>query len=267
VELLALAPHLFRPLHEALSVPEVADTWRPRGRLVPSYEWERFLLDGLHLGAVVRTVDGHELVGLVELRDLQPTDQHAYLDVAAVPAQVGSGRVVEAVALLLDEAFARGGLWKVYLLLSEDSRERTASGLGDLLTVEAVLRGHVALQGRRQDVTVASITADELAERLARRPHLAGLAPAWRTAPSLPGPASLPGGCDRPLVDVIAEVTGREVGDLSPATPLRPAAADSLAALELLVAVESAAGRPVPDGLLASVDTVGELLGWVEALR
>lgn len=262
VELLALAPHLYRPLHEALAVPEVADTWRPRGRLVPSYEWERFLLDGLHVGAVIRSASSHELVGLVELRDLQPVDQHAYLDAAAVPAHQGSGLVAEAVALFLDEAFARGGLWKVYVLLGDDSRAATASALGDLLTVEAVLRGHVVLRGRRQDVTVASITADEFRDRLADRPDLAALAPSgWRTVPSPPA------GPGRPLAEVLARLVGPGAGDLGPDTPLRSAPADSLAALELLAAVEDAAGRPVPDDLLSTVDTVGELVGWVEALR
>lgn len=267
VELVALGPHLYRPLHEALAVPEVADTWRPRGRLVPSYEWERFLLDGLHLGAAVRSVDTGGLVGLVELRDHQPADQHAYLDVAVVPGHAGSGVVVEAVALLLDEAFARGNLWKVYALLSEDSLARVASGVGDLLTVEAVLRGHVVLRGRRQDVTVASITADELRERLSHRPDVARLADGWKTA----GPAGRTDddgrAAGRTLHDVLAQVTGRGAGDLTPGTPLRRAVPDSLAAFELLVAVEEAVGRPVPDDLLAGMDTVGDLLGWVEALR
>jgi acyl carrier protein len=262
VELLALVPHLYRPLHEALCVPEVADTWRPRGRLVPSYEWERFLLDGLHLGAVVRSASTHELVGLVELRDLQPIDRHAYLDAAAVRGHQGSGLLAEGVVLFLDEVFARGEAWKVYLLLGEGSRERVGSALGDLLTVEAVLRGHVVLQGRRQDVTVASVTADEYGERLARRPDLAALSPSgWRTV------AAPAGGAGRPLVAVLADLSGRDPADVAPDAPLRALAVDSLAALELLVAVEAAAGRPVPDDLLGTVDTVGELLGWVEALR
>lgn len=261
VDLLALAPHLYQPLHRALAVPEVADTWRPRGRLVPSYEWERFLLDGLHLGAVVRTAVDHRLVGLVELRDLQPTDQHAYLDVAAVPEYIGSGLVVEGVAQLLDEAFARGGLHKVYALLSEDSRARTESALDGLLTEEAVLRGHVVLQGRRQDVTVASITHDEFRQRLGERPDLARCSPTWRMA-------ALPiAGVDRSLTDILGEVTGRPAGEVTADTPLRGAELDSMLALELLVAVEAAAGREMPEDLLASVDTVGELLGWVEALR
>lgn len=67
-------------------------------------------------------------------RDVDPVD--GYVSAASSP-YLGSGLMVEAVALFVDEAFGRSQLRKVYMLLSERSRRAAASTLLDVLDVLA----------------------------------------------------------------------------------------------------------------------------------
>lgn len=263
VELLALSPDLYEPLYRALMVPEVANTWRPRGQYVPLAGWERFLSEGMEFAAVARNPETHELIGLVELRDVEHTDGYGYVSAAASADAVGSGLIVEAVTIFIDEAFARSQLYKVYLLLSESSRAALQGTLAEMLDVEGVLRGHVMLLGQRQDVTVASITRERFAQRVSQIPLLRSLArdAGWRLAPDA-GPQ---GG--RAVRDVLAGVADACGVAFDSTTKLADLATDSLAVLELLTAVEDEIGREVTHDFILSMGTVDDLLRWVESAR
>jgi acyl carrier protein len=256
VELVALSAALYPVLHAELLRPGVVETWRTRGRYVPANEFDAFLGTGLHHALVARRPDG-ELVGLVESRDFEPIDGYCFVSAAEAVDHQGSGLIVEAVALFLDVLFSSFPVAKAYFLLSEDARLRIRSALGTLITEEAVLGGHVRLNGRRQDVTVGSVRRDEFEARLAVHP-LARQAD-WRMVPParrVPADA----------LDRLAATLGRPLEALAPDARLTDVGLDSLGMLEVRIALEEAAGRALPDDLLAETETVGDLLGWVRSL-
>jgi acyl carrier protein len=260
VELVALSASHYPLLHAELLRPGVVETWRSRGRYIPIGEFDRFLGNGLYHGVLARRTDDHGLVGYLEARDFEPVDLHCYVSVAATVDFRGTGLIVEATALFLDVLFAGFPPRKAYLLLSDDARATLRSGLGTLLDEEAVLRGHVVLNGRVQDVTVASITREDLPRRLACHP-LARQA-RWRLldvgSGSFPSPAD---GLAR-----LAALAGCPVEELDRELRVADLGLDSLDVLELRLAMEEAAGRVLPDALVAEVRTVGDVVGWLDAL-
>ena len=257
----ALAPEHYDRLHAALTVPGPSAAWRSRGQYIPLHEWERFLTVGLALGLVAFD-DRGALVGLVEVRDHDPRDRIAYLSAAATPSFLGSGLLVEAIVLAVDEAFASLDLLKVTFILSESSVTALgADRLSELLAVEGVLRSHTHLEGRRQDVTVAAMHRAAFAEVVRRTPWLASLSDGpWRTV-DLPAGGD---GSDVLTVDRLAELLGRDVDEMTPGTPLLLEQLDSLTRLELIAELEAVRGHSIAPELLATLETVGDYLDWLE---
>lgn len=257
LELLALGPSQYAALHEALVRPSVAQYWRSRGSYVPLREWERFLTEGLHYGAVVRSVPTGALVGLVELRDYEPVDQHAYLSAAASEPHLGSGLMAEACLVALDEVFARFPLRKVYVLTTPASEAALGEVFNTVFRREGVLADHVCINGDWLDVTVGSINRDGLIDIL-RRSGMDSLAPedGWRlTAPS----------DGRTMPNILDQILPPDLRGAASSTPISDVVTDSMEALVLLIRLEDALGRPVPDELFASIETVGDLLGWMSS--
>jgi acyl carrier protein/RimJ/RimL family protein N-acetyltransferase len=262
VELLHLGPDLYEALYQGLTDPAVASTWRPRGQYIPVAGWEQFLVERMAFSAVVRSRETGSLVGFVELRDVEPTDGYGYVSAAACAGYLGSGLMVEAVTLFIDEALSRSALHKVYFLLSEHSRSALAGTLDELLEVEGVLRGHVVILGERQDVTLASISRSQFLDRLRESPLVRRLTPTggWRLLPGVDdGPPTTS------LEDIFLRVAGVPLPSVDPATELATLGLDSLAQLELVLALEDAMGHTAPEDLVSSMRTVGDLLGWRES--
>jgi RimJ/RimL family protein N-acetyltransferase len=181
VSLFGLHPSLYGPLHAELTVPEVTQAWRSRGRFVPSYELERFLTQGIHRSAVaaLRT-DPRHILGLLELLDYQPLERRGEISIATTLKFQGSGLMLEAAALFLDDCFASLRLEKIYSHLAEDSHVRLSSAFTEALSVEGTLRDYLFVGGRLQDVTIASLTRAQFA-LLVGDPALAGYSEnGWR---------------------------------------------------------------------------------------
>lgn len=113
-------------------------------------------------------------------RDVDPVD--GYVSAASSP-YLGSGLMVEAVALFVDEAFGRvpapQGVHAAFRAISPSGGVHPARRA-------RVLRGHVVLLGERQDVTVVSMSRSTFGEQIARSPGLARVAGPGDGAP---GPA------------------------------------------------------------------------------
>ncbi len=251
---------MYQVLHESLMHPAVLEAWRPRGRYVPVHEWERFLTSGLHYGAAVRTTDGSELVGLVELRDYDPTDQYGYLSAAAAPGFIGSGLMIEACSLFLDEVFSRFALRKVYVLTTDLSTPALGAGFLSIFETEGMLKEHVFINGAHRDVRIASVSRAGFCELLSSRRAASLLPPGEWQMIGTEEPNETPDVTVEPLLAAYALAEGVDFGS---ATYLADIIHDSLAQFEFLVTLEEQLGRRVPDDLFASLETVGDVLGWL----
>ena len=176
VDLLALSPDLYPALYAVLTVPDDGEARRPHGRYVATASWERVVADGMSFCAAAHARTTGELLGLIDLRSVEPADDHGYVWAAARTACIGSGLMAEAVILFIDEAFARYELDEVHVVLSEDSRLVLAGTLRDVLQSEGVLKGHPFPKGPPQDVIYASVTRDQFVKHAASNPLMRRIA-------------------------------------------------------------------------------------------
>lgn len=64
---------------------------------------------------------------------------------------------------------------------------------------------------------------------------------------------------------VIAESLGCELGAVKPEATLQELGADSLAAVELMMAMEEATGVSIEDEAMAGLKTVGDIMDYIAA--
>lgn len=163
-------------MHDALSSPAVAATWRSRGRVLSTHNFERFLTEGLEYGAVGVSVVSGELLAWLEMREYDARDRVATLGVAACGPSIGSGLAIEASLLFVDECFWQFELRKLYALLSDDAERALGVGLLEAFAArEGRMLDHVFLNGRYQDVSIWAMDAASLRTAL-RSTDLDGLA-------------------------------------------------------------------------------------------
>ena len=205
-------------------------------------------------------------MGYVELRDHDTRDRVAYLSATASAAFVGSGLIVEAIVLAIDEAFADLDLVKVGFVLSESSMAAIgADRLGELLAIEGVLRSHTHLDGRRQDVTIAAIHRAAFSELVQSTSWLAALSETpWRSVTLSAASPAAPDATDIMTLDRLGDLLGVATGGLTLDAPLRVEQLDSLTRIELVAEIEASRGHAIAPELLASITTAGEYLGWFE---
>lgn len=154
---------MYPGLHALLMRGDVSRSWRTRGRLIPTYEFEQFLSRGIAYSCAIVSSDSR-IVGLVELFDLQQLDRHAQLAVAGSASLISTGLGMEALGLFIDECFVRFDLRKIYAHADESATARLQSGFGTWATVEGRLEEHLFVDGRYEDVTIIAISRSRFAE-------------------------------------------------------------------------------------------------------
>lgn len=270
VELVTTPPGIYPDLHRELMHPTVRRTWRHRGREIPMGAFEFSYLEGVHFSAAIRTHDG-QLAGVVQFLSFDPMDGHGEIALAEFDRVQGTGVAVEGVALFIDECFHRFPLRKLYIFLSESSEAAIGSSIGSWFEREGRLTDHVFLDGRHQDVSIGAMTRARFVANMEAQPWLKKLSlDPWRFDETAPDSVS-----DAPP-DVRALVAARLGNgatvdlDDDAVRGLRLAEDlgwDDLALYDLLLSLEVHAGRELPEGLTASVVTVGELVDLVEMLE
>ncbi len=175
-------------LHHLLNLPEVAASWRLGGRGLAIADTPRVLAERVALSLVAHDATTGRLAGLVELVDLDEAARSAQVCVALDPDRHGSGLLLEALAVLLDEGFARLPLRKAYAMMNAEVHRSVAAGLAPLVrsgvvTHEGTLLEHRSLGGRWHDVVVLGIWPDPLRAALRSGSPLRRLSPeGWRLA-------------------------------------------------------------------------------------
>jgi len=261
VNLLSLNPTHYPILHQALSDPRVSRTWRSRGRTISSERFERELLEGVELAAVVVSNQG-DVIGLTQMLFYASIDQHAELAVFATADYIGSGKLLEGAAIFIDEIFASFPLRKLYVHMTSTTAASVASVLALGFETEGTLRGHLYVEGAFVDVKIASITPAAFATGICGSAVLRSATTEWKGVPHVVTPetdgSDLPGqlrrisGLERPVLP-----DDRLVEDLQ---------LDSLGIAEVVALVESCLGRDIADGYLVHARTVGDLLRLFPAL-
>lgn len=129
--------------------------------------------DGVLCHLVAVGVDSRRRLGVVSLTSADLRNATAYLSAISDEEVLGSGLMVEAVALAIDYAFETWPWRKLYLEVPEYNLESFRSGLDRYFVCEGSLREHVYLDGRYWDVHVLAITREMWATRVV--PSLARL--------------------------------------------------------------------------------------------
>ena len=268
VDLVRIIPAMYPRLHEELSKESVSRTWRTRGRAVSTLEFEQVFLDDVTLALAAMTAEPpYRLLGVLQLLSFDYENQHAGLAVASFEAEQGSGRILEATLLFLDECFDRFPLNKLYARLSESSFAAVGA-LRGYFEVEGRLRDHLFIDSRRQDVFITAVTRDAFTQIVAADPLAHHCSPSgWRTSAwnderielrAASGPSS-----DRDLdLDALLDRLGIDVAGGSD-VELR---LDSLAAVELLVGLELLLEREIADEAILALATAGDIRRFVADL-
>jgi RimJ/RimL family protein N-acetyltransferase len=112
---------------------------------------------------------GGQPIGEVYLYGVEPLDRRANLGCAFLRETWGTFPVVDALHTAVRYAFGPLGLRKLGVEIPEWNLDRLRSGIGRLLTVEAVRRDHLYRDGRYGYQVVAALTPDVVVNRDRRR--------------------------------------------------------------------------------------------------
>jgi len=116
--------------------------------------------DGVLCHLVAVGVDSRRRLGVISLTSADLRNATVYLSAISDQDVLGSGLMVEAVALGLHYAFETWPWRKVYLEVPAYNFDAFGSGLDRFFVSEGTLRDHVYLDGRYWDVHVLAITRD-----------------------------------------------------------------------------------------------------------
>jgi RimJ/RimL family protein N-acetyltransferase len=143
-------------LRQIASMPGVTETFRYRGRTPSPADFAADLWRDALVLLTVRSRATRRIVGLVGVIAPNFRDRHAHLVVLFDPAVHRQGWPLEAVGLLVEYAFDRFDLHKLYGQLSEPSFDAISSAVSRVLDVEVRLHEHeYAAGGWRDSILVA----------------------------------------------------------------------------------------------------------------
>jgi len=208
--------------------------------------FEQALLEGVSMSWTAHSIDEDEIVGVAQVLGYQPVDRLAELSVACFAPRAGVAG--EIVALAVDAAFRARDLRKLYFHLPEFAAHRFASTLSLYVEEEGQLQEFLWLDGRYQDVIVASIDRSDYYRMVSESP-LAGMIDSDIAHRGYDDLAEFERLLDRLL-------SGRGDG------PVSDVLADSLALIELLVALDDLAGRQIEVDALLALSTRQDLLAF-----
>lgn len=148
-------------LYALATSPDISYRWIYRGYTPSPEEFVANLNRDVHLMFVVERRETGEPIGLVLSYLADMTNRHARIAVVARPEYVESGRLMGPSALLINHLFEACGMRKVYLESVGFNYDSIRSGEGVYWHEEACLKEHEYFNGRRWDVHVLAIEADE----------------------------------------------------------------------------------------------------------
>ena len=136
---------------------DLAPRWRYRGATPGPEQWAHAGWGPTLAQFVVVGREGERPVGLVEVLGPSFQDGHARLDAAKFDGEDRSPLMRRGIALFVDYVFACWPFEKLYVELPEHAYPRVARWEGEVFEVEARLREHTWLGGRRWDHLILAI--------------------------------------------------------------------------------------------------------------
>jgi len=159
IRLRPVTPDDYAYLYALTTGPEASLRWRYHGLAVSPEAFEESLWNGVTVQFIAASIASGEPLGLVVAYNTSQRNRFTYVAAVFDPGRAG-GAALEAVALLVDHAFAVLDLRKVYAEVSEFNLPQFASVTEGILTEEARLHEHLYLDGRYWDNVFLSVTAE-----------------------------------------------------------------------------------------------------------
>jgi RimJ/RimL family protein N-acetyltransferase len=228
-------------LYELLTC-EAGARWRYRGRTPSPAEFAADLWRGVHTQFVACAADGGRPVGLVGIYNLNQGAGHCHL--FAVGGEGGAPLVAEAAGLLVTWAFDHLDVRKIWIEAPEFNLAQFA-GLTSIAAVEGRLEDFDFWRGRYWDLFILSVVRQRWDESM--RPLVERRRPL--AARGDPGAAGVLDPAHHQALEVL-------LGELLPL--------DSLGAIELLTALEEAAGTELGYEVVVDLpDGIDEAMGCI----
>lgn len=135
--------------------------WRHGARTPTDDEIVGSLGRGVHAQFLVWRRDPALRIGLVNLYNADPVNQHAYLGILSTPDVVRQGLALEAALLMLRYGFAHFAFRKIYAEVNAGNLGQFSSGIGRLLHEEGRLRDHLFYNDRYWDLVTLAVYREE----------------------------------------------------------------------------------------------------------
>lgn len=135
--------------------------WRYRGTTPRPEEFANQLWSQVLSQYIVARADTGESIGLVVCYNPNFPDSWAYLAAIGSPKFMGTGAMVEGVALFLDEVFRNWNFRKLYMEAPEFNVDQVRSGLGGFFHEEGRMKDHHFYDGKYHDQLILALYRDE----------------------------------------------------------------------------------------------------------
>lgn len=156
VKLRAPLPSDLPYLFELATSEEIGWRWRFRGRTPTMDEFQRILMEGCLAQYIVQSSQSDERVGLVQA--VRPAREgHVYVTTLTSPGEMGSGRIIEALGLLVNYLFINWDIHHVYAEVPEYNYNMFESGLGRIFDRFGHFPNHDFALGKYWDMSVIGI--------------------------------------------------------------------------------------------------------------
>ena len=236
-------------VHRLAVQPAIRTSWRTRGDLWSFAQLEQHVAADPHVALVVTSVGDDELLGLVELHDVDLVDARAQLAILIDPAAWASGVAAEAAVLFAGFAFGSLPLEKLACTV-QASNQRVVHALHRLLDHEGTLRRHLNVHGTWTDLEVFALWREQL-------PALEATVGLGVSAGPPGRPSASSGRQLRHELRAIVVAAGHDATHLD---QLCFADLDSLAVIEVVLAAEEHLGREIAIEALALDQPITDLL-------
>lgn len=253
-------PSDYEFLHRSeTSLPELL-TYRQRGVTLPPEEYVRTLRQGVQAQFVVCKKATEEPVGVVALYGADFRNRHGRVAGQLFTDARSGGWATEGFALFIDYCFRTFDLRKLYFEVNEFNLPKLEFLSRAPFQQEGQLVGHEYLNGHHWDQYIFALHAREWFPASAGRLGRSELGDALMSVIATSAPVS-------EFIKVLGDGLGLELdgGEDDELARLDELGLDSLARLEVAIALEEELGRAMPTDLLDSLSTVADLYALLEA--
>jgi RimJ/RimL family protein N-acetyltransferase/acyl carrier protein len=241
-------------LYHLATDPERSWRWRFRGATPSPERFVQELYGGVLTQFIAEALDTREPLGHLVAYDARIDDGTCHFAILGTPRAESTGLLIEATILFLGYLFDTSSFRKLYAEIPAFTMPAIASSVS-FLTEEGRLREYAYYGGRYWDTHILAVSRDEWAEVASRAQRfLRRGAVGDRT------------GCPpdfESFVDAVGQHIDADLSHLTPRTALADAGFDSIVALEIDEWLAVELGVELPEDLIATIDSVGELYDWV----